>query len=203
MNPLSCCSACSGQSGEGLNKLFAMSNYIPESPGYPQTYSFPTFKPMGMAGPLMGENVARPYPGAPGPVFADQGNPNFPRSNGDANPFYKLSKVMPAVNPLGRQVQTGFVDRFNPVGAYATTGNPNIFNPAGAGFQPMGAYATTGNPNIFNPASAGFQPMGAYPSPSSPTGVNTFGENMPANIGHPARMGDGIGGNVTSLGFMV
>lgn len=203
MNPLSCCSACSGQSGEGLNKLFAMSNYVPATPGYDQTYSFPTFKPMGVAGPLMGQNVARPYPGAPGPVFADQGNPNFPRSNGDANPFYKLSKVMPAVNPLGRQAVTGFPDRFNPVGAYATTGNPNIFNPAGSGFQPMGAYATTGNPNIFNPAGAGFQPMGAYPSPSNPMGISPFGENMPAHIAHPARMGDGIGGAVESLGFMV
>jgi len=180
-----------------------MGNYIPATPGYEQTYSMPEFRTMGMAGPLMGQNVSRPYPGAPGPVFADQGNPNFPRSNGDANPFYKLSKVMPAVNPLGRQAVTGFPDRFNPVGAYATTGNPNIFNPAGSGFQPMGAYATTGNPNIFNPAGAGFLPMGAYPSPSNPIGMSPFGENMPAHIGHPARMGDGIGGAVESLGFMV
>jgi len=165
-----------------------MSNYVPATPGYDQTYSMPTFKPMGMAGPLMGQNVARPYPGAPGPVFADQGNPNFPRSNGNANPFYQLSKVMPAVNP---------------VGAYATTGNPNVFDPASAGFQPMGAYATTGNPNIFNPAGAGFQPMGAYPSCSNPMGITPVGENMPAQIGHPARMGQGIGGEVQSLGFMV
>jgi hypothetical protein len=163
----------------------------------------PTFKPMGMAGPLMGEPVARPYPGAPGPVFAYQGDPTFPRSNGNPTPFYRLSDVKPAVNPLGRQVQTGFPDRFNPMGAYANTGNPNIWNPAGAGFQPMGAYATTGNPNIFNPAGAGFQPMGAYPSPSNPMGMSPFGENMPAHIGHPARMGDGIGGAVQSLGFMV
>jgi hypothetical protein len=180
-----------------------MGNYVAESPGYPQTYSFPAFKPMGMAGPLMGENVARPYPGAPGPVFADQANPTFPRSNGDANPFYKLSKVMPAVNPLGRQVQTGFVDRFNPVGAYATTGNPFNWNPAGAGYQPMGAYATTGNPFNWSPASAGYQPMGAYPSASNPMGMTPVGENMPAHIGHPSRMGDGIGGAVQSLGFMV
>jgi len=200
MNPFSCCSSCSGNNA---SNLFSMGNYIPATPGYEQTYSMPEFRTMGMAGPLMGQNVSRPYPGAPGPVFADQGNPNFPRSNGDANPFYKLSKVMPAVNPLGRQVQTGFPDRFNPVGSYATTGNPNIFNPAGAGFQPMGAYATTGNPNIFNPAGAGFQPMGAYPSPSNPIGMSPFGENMPAHIGHPARMGDGIGGPVESLGFMV
>ena len=203
MKSLSCCSACSGESSQGLNKLFAMSNYVPATPGYDQTYSMPTFKPMGMAGPLMGENVARPYPGAPGPVFADQGNPDFPRSNGDANPFYKLSKVMPAVNPLGRQVQTGFVDRFNPVGAYATTGNPFNWSPASAGFQPMGAYATTGNPFNWNPASAGFQPMGAYPSASNPMGITPVGENMPAQIGHPARMGQGIGGEVQSLGFMV
>lgn len=192
MNSFSCCSACSGSgSGEGLNKLFSMGSYVPETfstgsyvpetPGYPQTYSFPTFKPMGVAGPLMGQNIARPYPGAPGPVFADQGNPDFPRSNGDANPFYKLSKVMPAVNPLGRQVQTGFVDRFNPVGAYATTGNPFKWDPAGAGFQPMGA----------------------YPSASNPMGITPVGENMPAQIGHPARMGQGIGGEVQSLGFMV
>ena len=180
-----------------------MGNYVPATPGYDQTYSMPTFKPMGVAGPLMGQNVARPYPGAPGPVFADQGNPDFPRSNGDANPFYKLSKVMPAVNPLGRQVQTGFVDRFNPVGAYATTGNPFNWNPASAGFQPMGAYATTGNPFNWNPASAGFQPMGAYPSCSNPMGITPVGENMPAQIGHPARMGQGIGGEVQSLGFMV
>jgi hypothetical protein len=200
MNPLSCCSACSGQNS---SNIFSMGNYIPESPGYPQTYSFPTFKPMGMAGPLMGQNVARPYPGAPGPVFADQGNPNFPRSNGNANPFYNLSKVMPAVNPLGRQVQTGFVDRFNPVGAYATTGNPTQWNPAGAGFQPMGSYATTGNPTQWNPAGAGFQPMGAYPSASNPMGITPVGESMPAHIGHPSRMGDGIGGAVQSLGFIV
>jgi hypothetical protein len=194
---------CASCSGEGLNKLFAMSNYVPATPGYDQTYSFPTFKPMGMAGPLMGQNVSRPYPGAPGPVFADQGNPNFPRSNGDANPFYKLSKVMPAVNPLGRQVQTGFVDRCNPVGAYATTGNPFKWDPAGAGFQPMGSYATTGNPFKWDPAGAGFQPMGAYPSASNPMGITPVGENMPAQMGHPARMGQGIGGEVQSLGFMV
>ena len=178
MNPFSCCSSCSGNSA---SKLFSMGNYVPATPGYDQTYSFPTFKPMGMAGPLMGQNVSRPYPGAPGPVFADQGNPNFPRSDGYANPFYKLSKVMPAVNPLGRQVQTGFVDRFNPVGAYATTGNP--FN--------------------WDLASEGFQPMGAYPSPSNPMGITPVGENMPAQIGHPPRMGQGIGGEVQSLGFMV
>lgn len=180
-----------------------MGNYVPATPGYEQTYSMPSFKPMGVAGPLMGEPVSRPYPGAPGPVFADQGDPTFPRSNGNPTPFYRLSKVLPAVNPLGRQVQTGFVDRFNPVGSYATTGNPNQWSPAGAGFQPMGSYATTGNPNIFNPAGAGFQPMGAYPSASNPMGMSPFGESMPAHIGHPARMGDGIGGAVQSLGFMV
>ena len=196
MNPFSCCSSCSGNNAKNI---FSLGSYIPESPGYPQTYSMPSFKPMGMAGPLMGQNVARPYPGAPGPVFADQGNPNFPRSNGNPTPFYRLSKVKPAVNPLGRQVQTGFPDRFNPMGAYANTGNPNIWNPAGAGFQPMGAYANTGNPNIFNPAGAGFQPMGAYPSPSNPMGMSPYGENMPAHIGHPSRMGDGIGGAVQPL----
>ena len=178
MNNFSACDACSGN--EALN-IFSLGSYIPESPGYPQTYSFPTFKPMGMAGPLMGKNVARPYPGAPGPAFAYKGSPTFPRSNGNANPFYRLSDVKPAVNALGRQVVTGFKDRFNPVGAYATTGNPNIFNPAGAGFQPMGA----------------------YPSVSNPMGITPVGENMPAQIGHPARMGQGIGGEVQSLGFMV
>jgi len=45
--------------------------------------------------------------------------------------------------------------------------------------------------------------MGAYPSPSNPMGMSPFGENMPAHIGHPSRMGDGIGGAVQSLGFMV
>jgi len=203
MNPFSaCCSSCADEN-ESENNFLPMGNYIPPSPGYSSSYSMPEFKPMGMAGPLMGQNVARPYPGAPGPVFAGQGNPNFPRSNGNANPFYNLSKVMPAVNPLGRQAVTGYPDRFNPLGAYATTGNPNIFNPAGAGFQPMGAYATTGNPNIFNPAGAGFQPMGAYPSASNPMGITPVGESMPAQIGHPARMGNGIGGQVESLGFMV
>ena len=179
MNDLSsCCPSCSGQNSQNI---FSLGEYVSGSPGYSQTYSMPTFKPMGMAGPLMGEPVARPYPGAPGPVFAYQGDPTFPRSNGNPTPFYRLSDVKPAVNPLGRQVETGYPDRFNPVGAYATTGNPNIWNPAGAGFQPMGA----------------------YPSPSSPTGVNTFGESLPAHIGHPSRIGEGIGGNVTSLGFMV
>ena len=189
MNPLSCCSSCSGDSGTGLNKLFAMSNYVPATPGYDQTYSMPDFKPMGVAGPLMGQNVARPYPGAPGPVFADQGNPNFPRSDGNAQPFYQLSKVMPAVNPLGRQVETGYPDRVNPMGSYMSSGNPNIFNP-------LGAYSDTGNPNIFNP-------LGAYPSTSRPTGITPVGENLPAHIGHPERIGDGIGSSVQSLGFMV
>jgi len=34
-------------------------------------------------------------------------------------------------------------------------------------------------------------------------GITPVGENMPAQIGHPARMGQGIGGEVQSLGFMV
>jgi hypothetical protein len=80
---------------------------------------------------------------------------------------------------MGRQAVTGFPDRFNPVGAYANTGNPNIWNPAGAGYQPMGA----------------------YPSASSPVGITPVGESLPAHVGHPARMGDGIGGmSVESVG---
>lgn len=139
MNPFSsCCSSCSD---ENENSFLPMGNFVPATPGYEQTYSMPAFKPMGMAGPLMGQNVARPYPGAPGPVFAEQGNPNFPQSNGNANPFYNLSKVMPAVNP-----------------------------------------------------------MGAYPSSSNPMGITPVGESMPAQIGHPARMGNGIGGVIESMG---
>lgn len=148
MNPFSaCCSSCAE---ENEDNFFPMGNYVPPTPGHEQTYSMPTFKPMGVAGPLMGQNVARPYPGAPGPVFAVQGNPNFPRSNGNASPFYNLSKVMPSLNSL---------DRFNP--------------------------------------------MGAYPSSYNPMGITPVGENMPAQIGHPARMGQGIGGEVQSLGFFV
>ena len=65
--------------------------------------------------------------------------------------------------------------------SYASTGNP-------CGFNPMSGYGGSGNPNLFNV-------FNAYPSPSNPTGaMNPVGEMMPANIGHPTRIGNGVGG---------
>ena len=52
---------------------------------------------------------------------------------------------------------------------------------------------------------AGFNPLSAYPSPSNPTGsISPVGESMPAQIGHPYRVGgEAVGGMVQPLGFMV
>jgi len=211
MNAFSCCDSCSGHSAENI---FSLGSFIPPEAGYSQTYSFPKFNPVGVAGPLMGQPVARPYPGAPQPVFTTSAD--YPNRDGGMDPFYDLSKVKSVgrqavtgfpdrFNPVGRQAVTGFPDRFNPVGSYSNTGNPTIFNPMGSYsntgnptiFNPMGSYSNTGNPAIFNP-------LGAYPSASRPTGITPVGEGMPAHIGHPARMGDGIGGAmVEPLGFMV
>lgn len=72
---------------------------------------------------------------------------------------------------------------------YSQTGNPAIFNP-------LSNYAGTGNP-------CGFNPVSGYPSPSNPVGITPVGESMPANIGHPYRVGgDAVGGSVEPLGFM-
>lgn len=162
MNDFSCCPSCTGVSSE---KIFTLGSYVPYTPGYSQTYSMPEFKPMGVAGPLMGKPVARPYPSAE-PLPIGSTNAMYRRGDGNPAPFISL----PTFN------------------GYASTGNPAIFNP-------LSGYASTGNPAIFNPLSA-------YPSPSNPIGaLNPVGESMPAQVGHPYRVGgDAIGGMVQPLG---
>lgn len=72
--------------------------------------------------------------------------------------------------------------------AFAVTGDP-------AGFNPLSSYNSTGSP-------CGFNPVSAYPSPSNPMGsISPLGESMPAQVGHPYRVGgDAIGGMVMPLG---
>ncbi|NBZ96945.1 MAG: hypothetical protein EBR40_11070 [Proteobacteria bacterium] len=155
VNDLSCCSSCSATSA---GSVFPLGSYIPYEPGYPQTYSLPKFNTVGMAGPLMGLPVARPYPGAE-PLPIGSTTAYYNRGEGHFKPYISL----PTFN------------------SYATTGNPNQFGV-------FNSYASTGNPAIFNPLST-------YPSPSNPTGaLNPVGESLPAHIGHPTRIGDGIGG---------
>jgi hypothetical protein len=70
---------------------------------------------------------------------------------------------------------------FNGFSNYAVTGDPATFNP-------LSNYAGTGNP-------CGFNPVSAYPSASNPMGsISPVGESLPANIGHPTRIGNGVGG---------
>lgn len=72
--------------------------------------------------------------------------------------------------------------------AFSVTGDP-------AGFNPLSSYNSTGKP-------CGFNPLSAYPSPSNPMGsISPLGESMPAQVGHPYRVGgEAIGGMVTPLG---
>jgi len=110
-----------------------------------------------------------------------------------------VARPYPGAEPLPIGSMTATYDRgegryqpfislptFNGFSNYARTGDPATFNP-------LSNYAGTGNP-------CGFNPVSAYPSPSNPTGaMNPVGEMMPANIGHPTRIGNGIGG-VDTLG---
>lgn len=159
MKDFSCCSQCSGGSS---SNIFSLGAYAPYEPGYGHT--FDGFQPMGVAGPLMGIPVARPYPSAePLPIGSIPAT--YRRGDGNPSPFISL----PTFN------------------GYAETGNPAIFNP-------LSGYASTGNPAIFNPLSG-------YPSPSNPVGITPVGESMPAQVGHPYRVGgDAIGGSVEPLG---
>jgi len=84
-----------------------------------------------------------------------------------------------------------------PVGSMTAT-----YNRGGGRYKPFislptfNSYASTGNP-------CGFNPVSAYPSPSNPIGaINPVGESLPANIGHPTRIGNGVGG-VDTLGSWI
>lgn len=159
MNDFSCCPSCTGVSSE---KIFTLGSYVPYSPGYGHTFN--GFNPVGVAGPLMGKPVARPYPSAE-PLPIGSTNAMYRRGDGNPAPFISL----PTFN------------------GYAQTGNPSIFNP-------LSNYAGTGNP-------CGFNPVSGYPSPSNPVGITPVGESLPAQVGHPYRVGgEAIGGTVTPLG---
>lgn len=160
MNDFSCCSSCSGMNSE---RIFSLGSYMPYSPGYGHTFG--SMNNVGMAGPLMGKPVARPYPGQiPLPVGSVPAM--YDRGEGNPKPYYSL----PTFN------------------SFYSSGDP-------AGFNPLSSFYSSGDP-------AGFNPLSAYPSPSNPTGsMNPVGESMPAQVGHPYRVGgDAIGGMVTPLG---
>ena len=111
-----------------------------------------------------------------------------------------VARPYPGAEPLPIGSMTATYDRgegryqpfislptFNGFSNYARTGDPATFNP-------LSNYAGTGNP-------CGFNPVSGYPSPSNPVGITPVGESLPAQVGHPYRVGgEAIGGTVTPLG---
>jgi len=133
-------------------------------------------------------------------------------------PGYSQTYSMPEFKPMGLAgknmgipVARPYPDTFPlPIGSTTATYRRGDGNPAPFISLPtFNGYAQTGNPAIFNPLSnyagtgnpCGFNPVSGYPSPSNPVGITPVGESLPAQVGHPYRVGgEAIGGTVTPLG---
>lgn len=117
--------------------------------------------------------------------------PGYGHTFGEFNPVGVAGKNMgiPVARPYPGQMPL-------PIGSVPTTYDRGEGNPRPYYSLPtFNSFYSSGDP-------AGFNPLSAYPSASNPMGsISPVGESMPANIGHPYRVGgEAVGGMVEPLG---
>jgi len=120
----------------------------------------------------------------------------LPYSPGYGHTFNGFSPVgvagpnmgVPVARPYPGQTPLPIASGLNPY--ERGEGNPNPYYR----MPTFNSFYSSGKPN-------GFNPLSSYPSASNPMGsISPVGDSLPANVGHPYRVGDGIGGQVESLG---